>query len=223
MQNRSATISLGLAGIAFSSIGGRVAYAPLDLRPDDTFSRFLVGRGLFWARMEKGFLSILPQRNALGYDIGYNGGGPHALTAYLTQVVGTDGRKTAAGATYEQGTPRSPPGDRAARRTAARTSRRRTTSRRCSGADHRHLPAAPQADPFSPGQPPYAPTPRDCGRRCVRLRCAGPAAGRPAGRVSPGHLPGRGRQASSPASCGLDERGEITREVGRHRSARIGH
>ncbi|MET7729268.1 hypothetical protein ABZT44_52795, partial [Streptomyces mirabilis] len=108
MQNRSATISLGLAGIAFSSIGGRAAYAPLDLRPDDTFSRFLVGRGLFWARMEKGFLSILPQRNALGYDIGYNGGGPHALTAYLTQVVGTDGRNTAAGATYEQAHPAIP-------------------------------------------------------------------------------------------------------------------
>ncbi|MFD8932280.1 hypothetical protein [Streptomyces mirabilis] len=108
MQNGSATISLGLGGIAFSSIGGRVAYAPLDLRPDDTFSRFLVGRGLFWARMEKGFLSILPQRNALGYDIGYNGGGPHALTAYLTQVVGTDGRNTAAGATYEQAHPAIP-------------------------------------------------------------------------------------------------------------------
>ncbi|QDO03600.1 hypothetical protein FNV62_52380 [Streptomyces sp. RLB3-17] len=49
-----------------SSIGGRAPYAPLDLRPDDTFSRFLFGRGLFWARMEKGFLSILPQWDALG-------------------------------------------------------------------------------------------------------------------------------------------------------------
>ncbi|MFF3581006.1 hypothetical protein [Streptomyces mirabilis] len=88
-----------------SSIGGRVRYAPLDLRPDDTFSGFLVGRGLFWTLTEKGFLSILPQRNALGYNIGYNSGGPHALGAYLTQVAGTDGRNTAAGASYEQAHP----------------------------------------------------------------------------------------------------------------------
>lgn len=64
-----------------SSVGGRVPYAPPDLRTDDTFSRFIVGRGLFWAWTEKGLLSILPQRNALGYNIGYNGGGPHALAA----------------------------------------------------------------------------------------------------------------------------------------------
>ncbi|GHD46937.1 hypothetical protein GCM10010317_023130 [Streptomyces mirabilis] len=69
---------------------------------------FLLGRrprpvhGLFWARTERGLLSILPQRNALGYNIGYNGGGPHALAAYLTQVADTDGRNTAACASYEQ-------------------------------------------------------------------------------------------------------------------------
>lgn len=39
------------------------------------------------------------------HDVGYNGGGPHALTAYLTQVVGTDGRNMAAGASYEQAHP----------------------------------------------------------------------------------------------------------------------
>ena len=33
-------------------------YAPLDRRPDDIFSRFITGRGLFWARTEKGVLSI---------------------------------------------------------------------------------------------------------------------------------------------------------------------
>ncbi|MCP9213267.1 hypothetical protein [Streptomyces cucumeris] len=80
-------------------------YAPLALRPDDTFSRFITGRGLFWARTEKGLLSILPQRNALGYNIGYNGGGPHALAAYLTQVADTEGQNTAAGAPYEQAHP----------------------------------------------------------------------------------------------------------------------
>ncbi|MFI5774707.1 hypothetical protein ACIA74_40870 [Streptomyces sp. NPDC051658] len=80
-------------------------YAPLELRPDDTFSRFHTGRGLFWARTDKGDLSILLQRNALGYAIGYNGGGPHALAAYLTQVVTTDGQHTTAGAPYEDAHP----------------------------------------------------------------------------------------------------------------------
>ncbi|MFF4449973.1 hypothetical protein [Streptomyces sp. NPDC001502] len=80
-------------------------YAPLDLRPDDTFSRFIVSRGLFWARTAKGLLSILPQRRALGYGIGYRGGGPHALAAYLSQVAETDGRNTAAGALYEKAHP----------------------------------------------------------------------------------------------------------------------
>ncbi|MEV8062484.1 hypothetical protein [Streptomyces antimycoticus] len=80
-------------------------YAPLDLRPDDTFSSFITGRGLFWARTEKGLLSILPQRNALGYNLGYSGGGPHALAAYLTQVADSDGQNTAAGAPYEQAHP----------------------------------------------------------------------------------------------------------------------
>ncbi|MHB6904066.1 hypothetical protein [Streptomyces sp. CB02959] len=80
-------------------------YAPLDLRPDDTFNRFITGRGLFWARTDKGMLSILPQRNALGYNIGYSGGGPHALAAYLTQVADTDGQNTTAGASYEQAHP----------------------------------------------------------------------------------------------------------------------
>ncbi|MFE1764036.1 hypothetical protein ACFW81_07445 [Streptomyces angustmyceticus] len=80
-------------------------YAPLDLRPDDTFGRFITGRGLFWARTEKGLLSILPQRNALGYSIGYNGGGPHALAAYLTRVAQTDGLNAAAGVSYEDAHP----------------------------------------------------------------------------------------------------------------------
>ncbi|MGW1902246.1 hypothetical protein ACWCQB_33790 [Streptomyces hirsutus] len=80
-------------------------YAPLDLRPDDTFHRFIVSRGLFWARTEKSLLSILPQKNALGYNIGYNGGGPHALAAYLTQVADSDGQNTAAGTPHEAAHP----------------------------------------------------------------------------------------------------------------------
>ncbi|MFD5000056.1 hypothetical protein [Streptomyces buecherae] len=80
-------------------------YAPLELRPDDVFSSFITGRGLFWARTDKGLLSILPQRHALGYSIGYNGGGPHALAAYLTQIARNDGGTTPAGTSYEQAHP----------------------------------------------------------------------------------------------------------------------
>jgi hypothetical protein len=39
-------------------------YAPLALRPDDVFSSFITGRGLFWARTDKGLLSFLPHRVA---------------------------------------------------------------------------------------------------------------------------------------------------------------
>lgn len=80
-------------------------YAPLELRPDDIFSRFHTGRGLFWARTDKGDLSILPQKNAMGYSIGYSGGGPNALAAYLTQVARNDGGTTPAGVPYEDAHP----------------------------------------------------------------------------------------------------------------------
>ncbi|WP_254406351.1 hypothetical protein [Streptomyces sp. AC627_RSS907] len=50
-------------------------------------------------------LSLLPQRNALGYEIGYSGGGPHALAAYLAEVATTDGQHTIAGALYEDAHP----------------------------------------------------------------------------------------------------------------------
>ncbi|WP_435059720.1 hypothetical protein [Streptomyces sp. bgisy060] len=80
-------------------------YAPLALRPDDVFSRFHTGRSLFWARTEKGVLSILPQREARGYSVGYSGGGPSALAAYLTQLADTDGQNTVAGASYEEAHP----------------------------------------------------------------------------------------------------------------------
>ena len=80
-------------------------YAPLALRPKDTFHSFIVGRSLFWARTREGVLSILPQRHALGYNIGYSGGGPHALAAYLTQLAETDGTDTAAGTPYDRAHP----------------------------------------------------------------------------------------------------------------------
>lgn len=65
----------------------------------------LILSGGFGPGRKRGLLSILPQRNALGYNIGYYGGGPHALAAYLTQVADTDGQNTAAGASYEQAHP----------------------------------------------------------------------------------------------------------------------
>ncbi|MFI1226248.1 MULTISPECIES: hypothetical protein [unclassified Streptomyces] len=80
-------------------------YAPLELRPDDTFSRFITGRGLFWARTAKGLLSILPQQHGLGYNLGYSGGGPHALAAYLTQIARNNGGPTPAGTAYEYAHP----------------------------------------------------------------------------------------------------------------------
>ncbi|MFD9817336.1 hypothetical protein [Streptomyces sp. NPDC059080] len=80
-------------------------YAPLALRPEDTFSRFTAEKGLFWARTDKGMLSVLPQQHGLGYNMGYSGGGPHALAAYLSQIAATDGKNTAAGAKYEQAHP----------------------------------------------------------------------------------------------------------------------
>ncbi|WP_018555006.1 MULTISPECIES: hypothetical protein [unclassified Streptomyces] len=75
-------------------------YAPLALRPDDVFSRFHTGRSLFWARTGKGDLSILPQREGHGYGIGYGGGGPYTLAAYLTQLAETDGQNTAIATSY---------------------------------------------------------------------------------------------------------------------------
>ncbi|MFD3678603.1 hypothetical protein [Streptomyces sp. NPDC058613] len=80
-------------------------FAPLGLRPEDAFSRLYISRHLFWGRTENGSLSILPQREGRGYSVGYNGGGPAALAAYLTQLADSGGQKTAAGASYEQAHP----------------------------------------------------------------------------------------------------------------------
>lgn len=80
-------------------------YAPLELRPDDTLSSFITGRSLFWARTDKGLLSILPQQHGHGYGLGYSGGGPHALAAYLTQIAHSNGTLTPAGTRYENAHP----------------------------------------------------------------------------------------------------------------------
>ncbi|SCF67286.1 hypothetical protein [Streptomyces sp. Ncost-T10-10d] len=93
------------AGTSGTDQWSYTTYAPLALRPDDIFSSLITGRGLFWARTDKGLLSILPQKHAVGYNIGYNGGGPHALAAYLTQIARNDGGTTPAGTPYEQAHP----------------------------------------------------------------------------------------------------------------------
>jgi hypothetical protein len=80
-------------------------YAPLALRPKDAFGSFVVGRGLLWARTGEGLLAVLPQRHGQGYNVGYSGGGPQALAAYLSQVAETDGRDTTAGTPYERAHP----------------------------------------------------------------------------------------------------------------------
>ncbi|MGA4844697.1 hypothetical protein [Streptomyces sp. G45] len=80
-------------------------FAPLALLPGDRVSRFMVDYGVFWVRSEKGVLSLLPQRHGSGYNIGYGGGGPHALAAYLSQIAATDGENTVAGTPYEKAAP----------------------------------------------------------------------------------------------------------------------
>lgn len=80
-------------------------FAPLALLPGDRVSRFIVDYGMFWVRTEKGPLSLIPQRQPFGYNIGYDGGGPRALAAYLSQIAATDGENTTAGSPYDQADP----------------------------------------------------------------------------------------------------------------------
>ncbi|MGP4004415.1 hypothetical protein [Streptomyces sp. 8N706] len=61
---------------------------------------------VYWINLTvPNFYGLLPQQRALGYNIGYNGGRPHALAAYLSQVAATNGEETAAGVPYEQAQP----------------------------------------------------------------------------------------------------------------------
>ncbi|MCX5205692.1 hypothetical protein OG897_30095 [Streptomyces sp. NBC_00237] len=39
----------------------------------------------------------MPQRHGHGHNLGYSGGGPHALTAYLPQIAKNDGGTTPTG------------------------------------------------------------------------------------------------------------------------------
>lgn len=76
-------------------------YAPLDLRPDDQFERLIIDResNTFWARTTDGVLSLLPEAQGRGYNVGYGGGGPIELARYITQLLDTGGKETAAGGT----------------------------------------------------------------------------------------------------------------------------
>ncbi|WP_331729606.1 hypothetical protein [Streptomyces platensis] len=74
-------------------------YTPLDLRPDDVFASLIIDgeNGLFWARTADGTLSFLPQEQGRGYGFGRTGGGPTDLADYLTKLLASDGKDTAAG------------------------------------------------------------------------------------------------------------------------------
>lgn len=74
-----------------------LTYAPLELRPDDTFASFVIDHGYFWIRTTEGVLSILPQKEGRGYGMGYGGGGPYELARYLQKLIDSDGQDTAAG------------------------------------------------------------------------------------------------------------------------------
>ncbi|MFF7251186.1 hypothetical protein ACFZBU_45895 [Embleya sp. NPDC008237] len=71
-------------------------YAPLELRPQDTFAALVVDRGeYFWIRTTDGLLSFLPQGPSRGYGVGYSGGGPAELALYIDRLIDSDGRDTA--------------------------------------------------------------------------------------------------------------------------------
>ncbi|GAA2626659.1 hypothetical protein GCM10010411_74540 [Actinomadura fulvescens] len=72
-------------------------YAPLDLRPGDTFHAVIIDRAsrLFWIRTGAGSLSFVPEHLSRGYDVGRSGGGPDAFAQYLSQLVASGGQDTA--------------------------------------------------------------------------------------------------------------------------------
>jgi hypothetical protein len=74
-------------------------YAPLDLRPDDVFASLVIDRinRLFWIRTTAGTLSLLPERNGHGYEVGYAGSGPVELAEYLHKLIASGGRDTTIG------------------------------------------------------------------------------------------------------------------------------
>ncbi|RII07967.1 hypothetical protein DSC45_34190 [Streptomyces sp. YIM 130001] len=73
-------------------------YAPLDLRPGDTFASLIVDDGMqFWARTSHRLITPLPQESGHGYGVGYSGSGPRALAQYIQRLIESDGEDTAAG------------------------------------------------------------------------------------------------------------------------------
>ncbi|MFB6876312.1 hypothetical protein [Streptomyces sp. NPDC056323] len=70
-------------------------YAPLELRPDDIFSSFHTGRGLFWARTDKGDLSILPQRHVTTSATTAEGPRPPAPRTRMRTRRSSAGRRAA--------------------------------------------------------------------------------------------------------------------------------
>ncbi|MDQ1042014.1 hypothetical protein [Streptomyces sp. V4I2] len=95
----------GLSVVArhYRTVGGNIetwthlTFAPLDLRPGDDFHRLIIDQtGPFWTRTKNGLLSLLPETRAGGYGTGYGGGGPTELARYITRLIASDGKDTAA-------------------------------------------------------------------------------------------------------------------------------
>ncbi len=52
---------------------------------------------MFWIRTPLGALSLSPEREGRGYEVGYSGGGPYALAEYMHKLIDSNGRDTAVG------------------------------------------------------------------------------------------------------------------------------
>ncbi|MFJ6769952.1 hypothetical protein ACIQOV_03045, partial [Kitasatospora sp. NPDC091257] len=70
--------------------------SPVSLRDGESVTTLVIDRGTFWTRTSRGVLSLIPTHRANGYNVGYSGGGPRALAAYIQQLVDSDGKDTAA-------------------------------------------------------------------------------------------------------------------------------
>ncbi|MEV4559076.1 hypothetical protein AB0K51_19090 [Kitasatospora sp. NPDC049285] len=70
--------------------------SPVSLRDGESVTALVIDRGTFWARTSRDVLSLLPQHRANEYNVGYSGGGPRALAAYIQQLADSDGKDTAA-------------------------------------------------------------------------------------------------------------------------------
>lgn len=73
-----------------------LTYTPLDLRPQDSFASLALAGDQFWARTTGGLLVLLPEEHGHGYGVGYSGGGPYELAGYISRLVESGGKDTAA-------------------------------------------------------------------------------------------------------------------------------